>query len=141
MFLQYGRVFNMKTISMNQVKEVTMKAGNMRSPQNFTIYPHDKGAESILIQSDKRIARVYVAGQNAGRMILSRQVQGGAYAPHLSPLLGAVVIDCPAEVLKTLQGTEQFDAVVLVSERVHNCTTWHQDGACVTCGKQYAEAN
>lgn len=37
---------------------INLKLGNMRKAQNFTIYPFREGDTHIIIQSDKRIARI-----------------------------------------------------------------------------------
>lgn len=71
----------------------------MRKEQDFSVYPYD-GGDTVLIQSDKRIANVNL---KTGRTVLSAQKQGGAYGVHLSPQLGATLADFPADKLIELQ--------------------------------------
>jgi len=43
-------------MSMLKVKDITLKVGNMRKPQDFTVYPNGTSEKYIVIQSEKRIA-------------------------------------------------------------------------------------
>jgi hypothetical protein len=80
---------------------ITVKFGNMRGEaQRFIVYPYS-GGDTVLLQSSKRIARVNL---RTGQTILSRQVQGGAYAPHLYPEMGATLVQFPSDKLTELQG-------------------------------------
>ncbi len=81
-------------------KDIKVKFGNMRgTEQEFTLYPYD-GGDTIIIQSDKRIAQVNL---KTGKTILSKQCQNGAYFMHLNKFTGAIVCDFPEDKLKELQ--------------------------------------
>ena len=60
-------------------KEISLKLGNARKPQEYTIYPYN-GDGFILIQSDTRIARVDMTGKG----IASNPHSNGAYGSHLA---------------------------------------------------------
>jgi hypothetical protein len=67
--------------------------------QDFTLYPYN-GGDTIVIQSDKRIAQINL---KTGETILSKQVQGGAYFMHLNAFLGATVCQFPKDELIKIQ--------------------------------------
>lgn len=81
---------------IRNIKHLTLKLGNMRKAQDFIVYPFSEGWTSLILQSDKRIMRVY---RDANMIMLSKQCQNGAYAPHLSRECGAVMIDCPSDLM------------------------------------------
>lgn len=82
------------------MNHITLKFGNMRgAEQRFTIYPYN-GGDTILIQSDKRIARINL---KTGSTTLSKQVQNGAYFMHLNECFGAIQCEFPTEELIKLQ--------------------------------------
>jgi hypothetical protein len=82
------------------MKHITVKFGNMRGEaQRFTIYPYN-GGDTILIQSDKRIAQINL---KTGATILSKQCQGGAYFMHLNDFMGAMQCEFPKDELVKLQ--------------------------------------
>lgn len=60
------------------LKQVTLKIGNMRKPQNFVVYP-PSGSSGLKIQSDDCIA---VVDPNTGECVWVRH-KGGAYFIHL----------------------------------------------------------
>ena len=69
---------------------ITLKFGNMRKAQDFTIYPFDKNSVSIIIQSDKTIASIdHVTGE-----MKYNSRPGGAYFIHL------VMPDAKKDVMK-----------------------------------------
>jgi len=57
-----------------------LKAPNMRKKQDFIVYPINEKTDKILIQSDTRIAQIYLDGT----IILSKSYTGGAYFHHLN---------------------------------------------------------
>lgn len=59
-------------------KEIKLKLGNARKPEEYTIYPY-QGTGLITLQSDKRIAQVDMNGKGT----VSHPHQNGAYFPHL----------------------------------------------------------
>jgi hypothetical protein len=82
------------------MKNISLKFGNMKgSPQNFILYPYD-GGDDIIIQSDKRIARINL---RTGATILSKQCQNGAYFMHLNSFMGAIECQFPQDELIKLQ--------------------------------------
>lgn len=50
------------------MKEITLKLGNMRKPADFVVYPKAENDTHLILQSDKRIAKVEIA---TGKGILS----------------------------------------------------------------------
>lgn len=83
------------------IKHVTCKLGNMKRAESFIIYPNifaeRGGIEAVQIQSDHRICRFDPVTRKG---LLSVYKSGGAYNVHLSPALGAVVVDIPQEVVE-----------------------------------------
>lgn len=59
-------------------KEISLKLGNARKSEEYTIYPYNGNGEFI-IQSDRRIARIYMNGKGT----VSNPHSGGAYFHHL----------------------------------------------------------
>lgn len=81
--------------------DITCKLGTMRKAAEFTIYPLNPSTPDIVqIQSDKRIARVQLS---TGKCLLSDGKGGHPGHMKLSPALGAVVVDMPADVLGQLK--------------------------------------
>ena len=80
------------------MKSIIVKFGNMRGQaQEFVLYPYN-GGDTLLIQSDKRIAQINL---KTGKTVLSKQCQNGAYFPHLNTFLGTTIVDFPqAELIK-----------------------------------------
>jgi len=74
---------------------VMCKLGNMRKLAEFTVYPRKPDDMFLMIQSDTRICRFDLSGNG----LLSAARQGGAYGIHLSPQLGATVVQVPADVV------------------------------------------
>jgi hypothetical protein len=83
----------MKTVNVN------MKFKGMRKEQNFTIYPVLKTDTVFLIQSDKKIGRVDLEKK---RILISKTISSGAYAPHLYPSMGAKFLDLSNEEIEIL---------------------------------------
>lgn len=83
-------------------KNIVCKLGNMRKEADWTLYPQkaDK-LDEVIIQCDKRIASVNLT---TGKAMLSSGKGGHNGFMHLSPALGAVEVDVPADVLQTLKG-------------------------------------
>ncbi len=65
------------------MSSITLKFGNMRKAQDFTIYPFKEGDKEIIVQSDKAIAQI---NPTDGEMTYNTK---GCYFPHLSKFLGA----------------------------------------------------
>jgi len=57
------------------------KFKGMRKQQDFIVYPHKKGEQTIVIQSDTRIGELDL---NTCNCRLSASIPGGAYFMHLS---------------------------------------------------------
>ena len=75
------------------MQHITCKLGNMRRAAQFLLYPRKSEADTVTIQSDSRIAQVNLT---TGKTWLSSG-KGGRYGNtflHLSPVLGAVEVDC-----------------------------------------------
>lgn len=89
-------------------KNITCKLGNMRKPAEFVLYPQKADApDEVIIQADKRIAKVNMA---TGKAMLSSGKGGHQGFMALSPVMGAVEVDVPADViakLKELTGTNK----------------------------------
>ena len=84
------------------MQHITCKLGNMRRAAQFLLYPRKSEADTVTIQSDSRIAQVNLT---TGKTWLSSG-KGGRYGNtflHLSPVLGAVEVDCPTDVLEELK--------------------------------------
>ncbi len=69
-------------------RNVTAQLGNMRKPQEFTVYPKT-GDGRIIVQSDKSIGQF---DPETGKGVLNTR---GCYFPHLSGALGAQEYDFP----------------------------------------------
>ncbi len=62
---------------------ITLKFGNMRKAQDFTIYPFKETDKEVIIQSDKSIASI---NPKTGEMTYNNK---GCYFPHLTEYCGA----------------------------------------------------
>ena len=65
----------------NGFLSINLKLANMRSEQNFTIYPYT-GGDNIMLQSDKRFAILDIR-KGIGKINPKNQ-QNGAYSVHLA---------------------------------------------------------
>ena len=65
---------------------ISLKLGNMRKSQKFSIYPVSENDLYVTIQSNKRIGRFHL---ETGEGILSVNCASGAYFHHLSKDFGA----------------------------------------------------
>lgn len=79
---------------------VTVKLGNMRKAQDFTIYPASPDSERFVIQSDKRIAQIDVAEKIA---ILSNGKGGHPGRDKLTPQAGAVLVPVSSELIEEIK--------------------------------------
>ncbi|MGE3483469.1 MAG: hypothetical protein AB7L09_01935 [Nitrospira sp.] len=77
------------------MNEISAKLGNMRSVDDWTVYPAQKDGR-ITIQAKSRIA----VFDESGHGLLSKHCPGGAYFVHLSPLCGATTITVPQDVVR-----------------------------------------
>lgn len=86
---------------MFRFQNLTVKLGNMKKPQQFTVCPVSNAQPNeVIIQSDKRIARI---NMETGKAMLS-DGKGGHQGFHkLHGIMGAVEIDVPADVLAQLK--------------------------------------
>jgi len=78
----------MKTTEVTSIKpnsvgtcDIIMKIPGMRKPQEFTVYPMQKGDTKIKIQSSTRIG---LLDMTTGEGKMSQSHQSGAYFHHLS---------------------------------------------------------
>lgn len=90
---------------MAKVRLVPAKLGNMRKAENFIVYPESKTRETgrLLVQSDHRIADIDPA---TGEGVLSVYRKNGAYFIHLNPILGAMPITVPLDVVAAFQAAQ-----------------------------------
>lgn len=65
------------------MKSISLKFGNMRKAQDFTIYPFKEGDTEIIVQSHKAIAQIKPSD---GSMTYNTK---GCYFHHLQTFLGA----------------------------------------------------
>jgi hypothetical protein len=87
------------------IKTVTGKLGNMRKPDSWVVYPVSPDAPDMrIIQCDKRIARIDL---NTGKALLSDGKGTYQTVLKLSPQLGAVIVDCPQDMLAELKAYTQ----------------------------------
>lgn len=85
------------------MKDVIAKLGNMRKPQEFTVYPFNDGDKTITVQSDKSIGQF---DPITGKGVLNSKGSNAKYFMHLLPHYGAVPFDFPLEFVeqcKTVQ--------------------------------------
>lgn len=88
------------------MKFVTLKLGNMRKPQDFTVYPQAKGVEGqseITFQSDSRIAQI---NTTTGAGVLSDGKGGHQGFAKLIKVLGAKDITVSQEVIQQLKDAQ-----------------------------------
>lgn len=84
------------------MRSVMGKLGTMRKAADWTIYPVKADAPNKrIIQCDKRIAEVNL---ETGKAMLSDGKGGHQGFIKLSPALGAVEVDVPADMLEALKG-------------------------------------
>jgi len=82
-------------------KNVTVKLGNMRKAVSWVLYPQKADSlNKVIIQCDKRIASVDL---DTGKAMLSSGKGGHNGFMHLSPMMGAVEVDVPADTLAELK--------------------------------------
>lgn len=94
------------------IKNIKCKLGNMRKVVDWVIYPPEEQSKSVIIQSDRRIARVFLDKNVA----MLSDGKGGHQGFHkLSPTMGAMVVDVPEEIVKELR------------EKYKNGTNWFSD--------------
>lgn len=61
-------------------QNVTLKVGNMRKEQEFTIYPNGTSPDYILIQSDKRMA---ILMKESGKFFITKKNYNYPTSVHL----------------------------------------------------------
>ncbi len=84
------------------IKTITAKLGNMRKTVEWVIYPLDpKAPNLIIIQSDKRIARIDIEKDIA---FLSDGKHGNSFL-SLSPQLGAKLVEVSVSLVDVLRQT------------------------------------
>jgi hypothetical protein len=80
--------------------DVICKLGNMKKPQEFTIYPEEADRPHlVLIQSDKRIAQIDL---NSGKGVLS-DGKGGHQGFWKLQAAGAMAIEVPPDVVAEIR--------------------------------------
>lgn len=79
------------------MRHITAKLGTMRKAVEWTVYPRKSATESVIIQSDHRIAEFDPA---TGAGWLSANKPNGAYFMHLNKFLGATEVTVPREVIE-----------------------------------------
>lgn len=88
---------------MSAFVHVEFKLGNMRKAVDWLVTPSADNANGIVtLQSDRRIIRVDL---NIKKAVLSSG-KGGTYSNtfmHLSPALGATVVDVPDDVVEKIR--------------------------------------
>lgn len=81
--------------------DVTTKLGNMKKPQVFTLCPlSSPESRQVTIQSAKRIAQINL---DTKKVVLSDGKGGHQGFMKLSPLLGSIELDCPAELIAQIE--------------------------------------
>lgn len=84
------------------LKSITCKLGNMAKVRDWSVYPiTTPGAIKVIIQCSHRIAEVNL---ETGKVMLSSGKGGHQGFVMLSPLMGATLVDCPADVIEQLRG-------------------------------------
>jgi len=76
------------------IKRVMGKFSGMRKEQDFIVYPYKLDQTSLLVQSDRAIARIDI---KTGRGLLNWRGSHSKYGVHLNPALGAEEYQFPAE--------------------------------------------
>lgn len=79
-------------------KSITLKIANMRSEQDFTVYPYD-GGDHLIIQSTKRICRINL--RTGVSVINKKNEQGGAYFFHLN--FDTIMFNFDEDILNTIK--------------------------------------
>lgn len=72
---------------------VTCKLGNMKKAQEWTIYKREENSPEVMIQCDKRIAKINVETRQA---MLSTK---GSSFMHLLEFMGAIKIEVPQDTI------------------------------------------
>ena len=79
------------------IKNISLKVGNMKKEQEFTLYPY-KGGDTIYLQSDKRFIIANLR-TGAGRM----NAKGCDYPNSIKLSLNPLDIQLPADTITELQ--------------------------------------
>jgi hypothetical protein len=86
-------------------QNITVKLGNMRKAQEFTVCPvSNQEPHLVTIQSDKRIAKIDL---NTGKAMLSDGKGGHQGFMKLLPFMGATEVDVPGDVVERLKQLSQ----------------------------------
>lgn len=96
---------------------VMAKLGNMRKPQEFTVYPFNKVDGTLTIQSDKSIGTF---DANTGKGLLNTK---GCYFPHLTVVMGAKPYQFPMELVqecKKVAGLTEHSDILTVAKVKHD---------------------
>jgi hypothetical protein len=81
-------------------KVITGKMGNMKKEVEWVLYPRNADSTFVIIQSDKRIAKVELV---TGKTVLSSGHGGHNGFMHLNPIMKPFIVDCPPAMLQALQ--------------------------------------
>ena len=65
---------------------ITAQLAGMRKPQKFVVYPHQDGASTVTVQSDRAIGQF---DPKTGAGVLNWRGSASKYFPHLNAFLGA----------------------------------------------------
>jgi hypothetical protein len=84
----------------------------MRKAVEWIIYPAQEDRDTIVIQSDHRIAAI---DPKTCRARLSAHKTSGAYFAHLNSFMGATEIDVPREIVEQLVAEQPQKGDVLMS--------------------------
>ena len=88
---------------MNQIKKsylgvsIVLKVANMRTAQEFTVYPYD-GGDTILVQSNKRFARINL---RTGKGVINAKNEN--YANSIKLQMNPLGFEVPAEALVNIK--------------------------------------
>lgn len=84
------------------MKTVSFKIGNMRKTVEWTVYPPGTDAKKLFVQSDKRALSINLETKKG---FLS-DGRGHPSFMSVSPMMGAVEVDVPDEIIKMCLETQ-----------------------------------
>jgi len=85
------------------IKRISLKLGNMRKAAEFIVYPHKHGDTELMIQSDKRIAKINLT---TGKGVLSSGKDSHPGFHCLLPFFNPLPIEVDAAVIEQLKGIQ-----------------------------------
>lgn len=87
---------------MKRNGQISLKLGNMRKPQDFTIYPINTGDTRFNLQSDHRCVQV---DMETGKGMLSKQVPNYPTFYHCAAQFGGMAVQLTPDELQELKLT------------------------------------